>query len=193
MIRIAREADVPRMLAIYAPYILNTTYTFEYTVPTEAEFLSRFRDITTQFPWLVWEENGEILGYVYGSAPYARAAYGWCAELSIYLVGEAQGQCIGRKLYLAAEEILRRQGYQVCYAIITAENTGSIRFHERMGYAFCAHFPACGYKFGRWLGVTWMEKRLNFVDCVSIFPSSWLSIVDNDRILHDILAVLSLS
>ena len=193
MIRIAREADVPRMLAIYAPYILTTTYTFEYTEPTQEEFLARFRDITAQFPWLVWEEEGTVLGYVYGSAPYARAAYRWCAELSIYLVPEAQGKGIGRQLYLAAEEILRRQGYQVNYAIITAENTGSIGFHERMGYTFCAHFPACGFKFGRWLGVTWMEKRLNFVDYVSNFPTSWLSIVDNDRILDNILADLSLS
>ena len=193
MIRIAREADVPRMLAIYAPYILNTTYTFEYTVPTQEEFLARFRDITAQFPWLVWEEEGTVLGYVYGSAPYTRAAYRWCGELSIYLVPEARGKGIGRQLYLAAEEILRRQGYQVCYPIITAENTGSICFHERMGYTFSAHFPACGFKFGRWLGVTWMEKRLNFVDSVSNFQTSWLSIVDNDRIGDNILADLSLS
>ena len=193
MIRIAREEDVPQILAIYAPYILNTTYTFEYTVPTEAQFLDRFRGITAQFPWLVWEEEGQVLGYVYGSAPYTLAAYRWCGELSVYLIPEAQGKGIGRKLYLAAEEILRRQGYQVCYAIITAENTGSIRFHERMGYTFSAHFPACGYKFGRWLGVTWMEKRLGFVDSVSNFPTPWLSIVDNDRILADILADLSLS
>lgn len=193
MIRIAREADVPRILAIYAPYILNTTYTFEYTVPTEAEFLERFRDITAQFPWLVWEEDGEIWGYVYGSAPYTRAAYSWCAELSIYLLPQAQGRGIGSKLYAAAEEILRRQGYRLNYAIITSENTGSIRFHEHMGYTHSAHFPACGYKFGRWLGVTWMEKKLNFVDFVSNFPTPWMSIVDNDRILSDILEDLSLS
>ena len=193
MIRIAREADVPEILAIYAPYIENTTFTFEYHVPTQDAFLARFRDITAQFPWLVWEEDGEIWGYVYGSAPYARAAYSWCAELSIYLLPQAQGRGIGSKLYAAAEEILRRQGYRLNYAIITSENTGSIRFHEHMGYTHSAHFPACGYKFGRWLGVTWMEKKLNFVDFVSNFPTPWMSIVDNDRILSDILEDLSLS
>ena len=75
MIRIATENDVPQMLAIYAPYILNTTHTFEYDVPSREEFLQRFRDLTKQFPWLVWEEDGKILGYAYGSAPFARAAY----------------------------------------------------------------------------------------------------------------------
>ena len=193
MIRIAREEDVPRILAIYAPYIIDTTYTFEYTVPSEAEFLDRFRSITAQFPWLVWEEDGIILGYVYGSAPYARAAYGWCAELSIYLIPAAQGKGIGRKLYLAAEEILRRQGYQVCYALITAENEGSVRFHQRLGYTVTAQFPRCGYKFDRWLGVTWMEKRLNFDEYVSNPPAPWLSIVDTDRKLVNILADLTLS
>ena len=62
MIRIAEEADVPAILEIYAPYILTTTATFEYTVPSPAEFLERFRGITRQFPWLVWEEDGKILG-----------------------------------------------------------------------------------------------------------------------------------
>ena len=101
MIRIATEADLPQILAIYAPYIENTTITFEYNVPTEAEFLTRFREITAQFPWLVWEEEGKILGYAYGSAPFHRDAYRWCAEDSVYLLPEAQGRGIGKKLCLA--------------------------------------------------------------------------------------------
>lgn len=193
MIRIAVEADVPQLLAIYAPYILHTTYTFEYDVPTEEEFLDRFRSVTAQFPWLVWEEQGSVTGYVYGSAPYARAAYGWCSELSIYLSPQAQGAGIGTRLYTAAEAILRRQGYQRNYAIITAENEASIRFHEHMGYTVAARFSDCGYKFGRWLGVIWMEKRLNFVENISSPPIPWLSIVDSDRKLTDILADLSIS
>ena len=83
MIRMAVEADVPAMLAIYSPYVLNTTASFEYEPPTQAEFLERFRRITRQFPWLVWEEEGEILGYAYGSLPFERAAYAWCAEASV--------------------------------------------------------------------------------------------------------------
>ena len=69
MIRIATTADIPAILAIYGPYILHTTRTFEYTVPTEAEFTTRFLSYTRQFPWLVWEENGQVLGYAYGSPP----------------------------------------------------------------------------------------------------------------------------
>lgn len=193
MIRIAVEADVPAILAIYAPYILETTATFEYTVPTEEEFLARFRSITAQFPWLVWEEAGEILGYAYASAPYSRAAYAWCAEPSVYLQPRARGRGIGGKLYAVLEAVLKLQGYQVLYALITQENTGSFRFHQRCGYRFSVLFEDCGFKFGRWLGLIWMEKRLKSVEIPSNPPVSWSSIRQNPQKIFDILDSLSLS
>ena len=193
MIRPATEADIPAILSIYAPYVLNTTYSFEYTVPTEEEFRLRFRSITAQYPWLVWEEEGRVLGYAYGSAPFTRAAYAWCAEPSIYLAPEAQGQGIGRKLYAVLEHILFLQGYQVLYSLITEENTGSVAFHEKCGYHVNTVFPACGFKFGRWLGLTWMEKRLKIVESPSTFPAPWLSIVQNAERFMNILDSLSLS
>ena len=173
MIRIATEADVEAILAIYAPYILTTTHTFEYTVPTCGEFLTRFRSITAQFPWLVWEEDGKILGYAYGSAPFERAAFRWVSEDSVYLLPEARGRGIGKALLTSLEEILQKQGYRGIYAIITSANEDSLRFHEKMGYSFLAEFPDCGYKFGRWLGITWLYKALNSVENPSNFPRPW--------------------
>ena len=193
MIRIANESDVPAILAIYAPYILTSTATFEYTVPTETEFLERFRRITAQFPWLVWEEEGEILGYAYASAPYERAAFSWCAEPSVYLKPEARGRGIAKRLYAALEAILERQGYQVLYALITAENKASLRFHEKQGYTHCVLFPDCGYKFGRWLGLIWMEKRCKSVESPSNPPTSWAVLMQNTQRIFDILDNLSLS
>ena len=193
MIRMAQTEDLPAMLEIYAPYVLNTTATFEYTVPTEAEFSARFADITRQFPWLVWEENGAVLGYAYASAPFTRAAYQWCAEPSIYLSPEIQGKGIGRKLYLALEQLLKQQGYRVLYALITQENLTSLAFHKKLGYTQIALLPDCGWKFDRWLGVVWMEKRQNFVDFPSNTPVYIGDIVDSDQKLQDILAILTLS
>ena len=161
MIRIATKDDIPAIRAIYAPYVETTTYTFEYTVPTLAEMNARFEAITTQFPWLVWEENGTVLGYAYGSLPFERAAYGWNAEASIYLAPEAKGRGIGRKLYAALEELLKAQGYKKVYAIITTANEASVAFHKAVGYRHTATFPDCGYKFGAWYGTIWMEKELN--------------------------------
>ena len=193
MIRIATEADVPEILAIYAPYVENTTITFEYDVPCRKEFMQRFYTITRQYPWLVWEENGEILGYAYGSPPYARAAYSWCAEPSVYLKPEAQGRGIGRKLYAALEEILKLQGYQVLYALVTQENTGSLTFHRKLGYEERVLFPNCGFKFGRWLGVFWLEKRLKTVETPNSFPIPFSHLGQDGQKISDILFNLSLS
>ena len=187
MIRLATEADVPQMLAIYAPYVLTTTYTFEYEVPTEETFLARFRAITAQFPWLVWEENGQILGYAYGSLPFERAAYAWCAEDSLYLRPEAKKRGIGTKLLKCLEKFLELQGYRKVYAIITAENSVSLDFHRKNGYLCTATFENCGYKFGRWLGVTWMEKELPFVPFLGFFPISFPKLMQTDeKILHNL-------
>ena len=193
MIRIATQADVPQMLSIYAPYILNTTYTFEYDVPTEEEFLQRFCRLTEQFPWLVWEEDGKVLGYAYGSAPFERAAFSWCAEPSIYLRMEARGKGIGKKLYTVLEKILELQGYQVLYALITAENSDSIAFHRKLAYETRAEFPDCGFKFGRWLGLVWMEKRIKIVQSPRAFPKPYSAVVQDAKTFSNILDSLSLS
>ena len=193
MIRIATEADVAQMLAIYAPYIENTTITFEYHVPTEMEFLERFRRITTRFPWLVWEENGRILGYAYGSAPFERDAYRWCAEDSVYLLPEAQGKGIGSRLCLALEKVLFYQGFRRIYALITAENKKSVIFHQKLGYTLRAELPDTGYKFGRWIGVVWMDKAWDFVDFPNNFPTIWPAIMQSQQSFSDILDILSLS
>ena len=192
MIRIAEERDVSEILSIYAPYILNTTCTFEYDVPSEAEFLERFRSITARFPWIVWEENGRILGYAYGSAPFERAAYRWASETSVYLRPEAMGRGIGRSLYTAMEKILTFQGYRRNYAIVTSENSSSLAFHKKLGYRATAELPGCAYKFGRILGIVWMEKELNMSGIPTIFPDTWPFIRQDAEKFSDILDILSL-
>ena len=160
-IRMARVEDVPRILEIYAPYIENTAISFEYAVPTLEEFKARFLKITARFPWLVWEDGGEILGYAYGSLPFERAAYQWDASASIYLCPESCGKGIGKKLYAALEEMLQKQGYRRVYAIITTANEASVAFHKAVGYRHVATMPDCGFKHGKWYGTIRMEKELN--------------------------------
>ena len=160
-IRMATVADVPQILEIYRPYIENTAISFEYTVPSLEEFTQRFLKITQRFPWLVWEEAGEILGYAYGSLPFERAAYQWNASASIYLRQDKLGQGMGKQLYAALEERLQKQGYKKVYAIITTANEASVAFHKAVGYRHTATMENCGFKFGAWYGTIWMEKELN--------------------------------
>lgn len=192
MIRIAREQDLPEILQIYGPYVLASTATFEYEVPSDEAFLERFRTVTARFPWLVFEEEGVILGYAYASAPYARAAYNWCAEPSVYLRPEATGKGIAGRLYEALEMILQIQGFQVLYTLITSENAHSLHFHRKMGYIRRVDFPDCGFKFGRWLGVTWMEKRLCAVKIPTAEPTPWQLLRQDEQKFPDILYKLSL-
>ncbi len=192
-LRIATADDLAQILSIYSPYVENTTVSFEYDVPSMEEFLDRFRQITAQFPWLVWEEDGKIAGYAYACAPFSRAAYRWCAEPSIYIRPDRQGKGIGKKLYLALESLLCMQGYQLSYAIITSENAASLAFHKAMGYSVLSEFPHCAWKFGRNLGIIWMEKRLIPNELPSNPPIAFPYLVKNDKKIKKFLDTLSLS
>ena len=193
MIRMATAADIPQILDIYSPYVCNTAISFEYDVPTLEEFTLRFHTITAQFPWLVWEEQGKVLGYAYGSAPFERAAFRWCAEASIYLHPSIHGKGVGKALYAVLEAILALQGYWKVYVLVTTANKDSLAFHEAVGYQFTASMPNCGYKLGCWHGLIWLEKLLNVGENPQNFPISVGSIVDFDRKFQKILDNLSLS
>lgn len=159
-IRIATGEDAAELLRIYAPYVENTPVTFEYDVPSEAEFRTRILDTLTKYPYLVAEENGVPLGYAYASAFKSRAAYSWSAETSIYVREDCRCRGIGRMLYAALEELLQRQHVCSLCACIAFPNPHSIAFHKGFGYRTVAHFHSAGFKRGVWYDMIWMEKEL---------------------------------
>lgn len=159
-IRDARRSDVPAMLAIYAPFVEHTAVSFEYDVPTEAEFARRLEEHQAAFPWLVCEENGRVMGYAYAGRAFERAAYGWNAEISCYLAPELRGRGVGRRLYARIEEILTRLGYYKLFAVVTSANAPSVAFHRALGFRDAACFRIVGYKQGGWYDVLWLEKTL---------------------------------
>jgi len=171
-IRPAVMADTPAMLSIYTPYVQETTFSFEYEAPTMAEFVRRFVSITQKYPWLVWEEEGEIIGYAYASTMAERKAYWWSADISIYVRQDKRQNGIGRALYQAMESLLIGLGYYNLYAIITEENHASRAFHTSMGYTELMFLPRAGFKFGKWLGVYWYGKRLA-EGIPETFPEAW--------------------
>ncbi len=192
-IRIAKESDLPAILEIYRPYVERTAVSFEYEAPSLEAFTARFRSYTQQFPWLVWEEAGEILGYAYAAAPFERAAFSWCAEPSIYLKREACRRGIGSRLYDALEGILWYQGYEVLYSLITTENPGSIAFHEARGYRTVGVLENSGIKFSRRVGIVWMEKTRIRDDIPKEMPRPFPEIVKTDRNFKAFLLKMSIS
>ena len=131
------------------------------------EFAGRIRDIQKKYPYIVAEENGEILGYAYGSAFHPRTAYGWCAEMSIYVKHDRRGSGAGGRLYRALESLLAEMGVlnlNACIAVPQKEDeyltNASVDFHKHFGYKRVGMFHRCGYKFNRWYHMVWMEKMI---------------------------------
>lgn len=167
LIRMATEEDAEAIRDIYSPYIMDTAITFEYETPSVSEFSKRIRDILKKYPYLVALEENRIVGFAYASAFRERPAYDRAAETTIYLRQDCRGKGLGKKLYLALGDIVKRQNVINLYAGVAftpvedahLDNT-SKAFHEHLGYSKVANFTKCGYKFGKWYDVIWMEKML---------------------------------
>lgn len=160
-IRPVRSDDAAALCAIYAPYVTDTTVTFEYDPPSAEEFAARIDGITAQYPYFVCCLEDKPIGYAYAHAFRERAAYDWDVEMSIYVDRTHQHEGIGRLLYAALEEALCRMGVVNCYACITSPNPQSVAFHTALGYTQLAVFPHSGYKHGHWIDVIWMAKQIN--------------------------------
>lgn len=159
-IRSARIEDAADLVAIYAPYVEKTAITFEREVPTIEAFASRIEKTLEKFPYLVAVEEGKLLGYAYASTYYARAAYDWTVELSVYIQQDARGKGIGSLLYDALEEELTVRGFKNFLACIALPNPASLALHEKRGYEQVAHFKKVGYKFDTWHDIVWLQKSL---------------------------------
>ena len=159
-LRPATLADAGSLLAIYAPYVTGSSVTFETEVPSLAAFEERIREITREFPYLVAEEDGVILGYAYAHPYHERAAFHWTVETSIYVRMGMERNKLGTLLYKALLALLKLQGVHTACALITLPNDRSMAFHEKMGFLEGGSLPAVGYKFGNWYGLSYCYCRL---------------------------------
>jgi phosphinothricin acetyltransferase len=129
-IRVATNSDAEYIRKIYAPIVTDTVISFELEVPSVREIEDRLAKTLEQYPWLVYEEEGAVMGYVYASTHRARPAYQWTAEVTVYIDQNFRGQGIGKSLYQALFEILRQQGYRTAVGGITLPNPASVAIHD---------------------------------------------------------------
>lgn len=165
LIRSATPDDAGRLLEIYSYYVENTAITFEIYVPSADDFKNRIAKTLTRYPYLVLEEGGRIEGYAYAGVFYDRAAYDHSCEVTIYLDRDSHGKGYGRLLYSELEKELKIRGILNLYACIADPvvedeylTSNSEQFHSHLGYVKVGQFHKCGYKFGRWYNMIWMEK-----------------------------------
>lgn len=164
-IRPASLEDAPRLLEIYSYYVDNTVITFEYEAPTLEEWKERMAGIMQKYPYLCVLQDGVIMGYAYAGPFHARAAYQWAAETAIYVDKDARKCGLGRRLYEALEDALKKMGILNLYACIGYPEVedeyltkNSAQFHEHLGYELVGVFHNCGYKYHRWYHMIYMEK-----------------------------------
>lgn len=164
LIRTAEPRDAAVLAEIYAPSVCERPTSFELEAPDAAEMAARLARVTAQWPWLVAEQGGAVLGYCYASTFAERAAYRWSVTVSVYVRDAQQRRGIGRMLYTRLFEVLRRQGAVRAFAGITLPNEASVGLHRSLGFEPVGVYPQAGFKLGRWWDVAWYGLALREVD-----------------------------
>ena len=157
--------DAEELLSIYAPYVRDTAISFEYEVPSLHEFQERIQNISSILPYIKAIEAGEILGYAYANKFKNRKAYDWSVEVTVYVRKDSRRTGVGKLLYHALEDALKRIGVlnmNACIAVPKEEDehlsNDSYHFHEKTGFHLVGTFHNSGYKFNTWYDMIWMEK-----------------------------------
>lgn len=161
VIRAVASDDAPAIAAIYRPIVENTTISFELEAPSAAEMRSRIVALTRGYPWLVGVDGGRIMGYAYASPHRTRAAYASSVDVSVYVGESGRRSGTGRALYGELFARLVRTGtFHRAFVGIALPNDASIAFHQRFGFEHVGVYREVGYKFGRWIDVSWWQRGI---------------------------------
>ena len=163
IVRPSTEADAAALAAIYGHHVLHGFGTFEEVPPTAEEMAVRRQAIVERgLPYLVAEDDGQVLGFAYAGPFRPRAAYRYTVEDSVYIAPDAMGRGVGRAVLsevLAACEVFGVR--QVVAVIGDSGNAGSIGLHTALGFTLAGVGRGFGWKHGRWVDIVWMQKALN--------------------------------
>lgn len=156
------SADVEQIVEIYNHYVLTSTITFEEEPVGVPEMARRILDVRAiPLPWLVAVSDADVLGYAYATRWKTRAAYKFSAESTVYLRADAMGRGIGRKLYAHLIAALRMAGVHAVIGGVALPNDASLGLHHKLEFEKVAHFKEVGFKFDRWIDVTYWQRILN--------------------------------
>jgi len=161
LIRPAPPGDAPCLADIYNPYITDTVITFEEEPISAQEMEERIRKVMATYPWIVWEEDGQVLGYAYASSWRSRHAFRFAVETTIYMDMGHHGKGIGEKLYRALVQALRERGFHSALGCLALPNGPSVALHEKLGFTKVGHMREAGWKFSRWVDVGFWELLLD--------------------------------
>jgi L-amino acid N-acyltransferase YncA len=160
MIRPVMESDAADICMIYNHYVLNTFISFEESAVTIEDMLARIANITQLYPWLVYEEDGKVIGYIYASQWKGRSAYRYSVEAGYYIHPDQIGKGIGTRLMAEFLGVLRAKSIHSVICGIALPNPASIALCMKFGFDQVALFREVGFKMSRWIDVGYWELVL---------------------------------
>ncbi|HEY2020888.1 N-acetyltransferase family protein [Paraburkholderia sp.] len=161
-IRDASEADLPAIQAIYSHHVLTGVASFEEAPPSVDDLRARLAAVRGHgLPYLVAQIDGVVAGYCYATPYRPRAAYRHTIEDSIYVSDAYRGRGVGRVLLQALIERCESGPWRQMIAVIAdGGQGGSLSLHSQLGFELTGTLKAVGYKHGRWLDTTLMQRTL---------------------------------
>ena len=166
IVRPCQPKDIAAITAIYGHAVLHGLSSYEFEPPTEAEMTQRFENLMAgNFPYLVAEMAGQVMGYAYAGPYRTRPGYRYTVENSVYLQPDCLGRGIGYRLLSELIERCTELGFRQMLAVVgDPDNQGSIRLHEKLGFVQVGCLPSVGWKKGKWLDSTLMQRSLGLGD-----------------------------
>lgn len=156
-----QTADTQAILDIINYNILNSTALYDYNVRSYEQQKAILEDkINKNFPVIVAEENGKVVGFGMYSEFRFREAYKYTVEHSVYVDNDHQGKGIGKLLLQELIQLAKKQNLHTMIGVIDAENQSSVDFHEKFGFKTVGIIKESGYKFDRWLHSVFMQLIL---------------------------------
>ena len=161
--RSAEPRDLPTLLAIYNQIVATSTAIYRddpTTLEERAAWLAARQ--AGGFPVLVAERGGEVLGFAsYGEFRGAFPGYRFTVEHSVHVGEGARGAGVGATLMSHLLDLAREAGVHMMLGAVDADNAASLKFHDKLGFTATGRLHEVGWKFGRWLDLVFVEKRLS--------------------------------
>ncbi|MFV5699320.1 GNAT family N-acetyltransferase [Flavobacterium sp. ZT3R17] len=153
--------DTQEILDIINYNILNSTALYDYKIRSYEQQKTILEEkITKNFPVIIAELDGVVVGFGMYSEFRFREAYKFTVEHSVYVNGEYHGKGIGKILLQELIKLAKKQGLHTMIAVIDSENQSSIEFHEKFGFKTVGIIKESGFKFNRWLHSVFMQLIL---------------------------------
>lgn len=160
-IRPYKTEDTQVILDIINHNILHSTALYDYKVRNYEQQKNILEEkISKNFPVIVAELDGNLVGFGMYSEFRFREAYKFTVEHSVYVNKDFQSKGIGKILLEELITLARKQKLHTMIAVIDAENQGSVAFHEKFGFKTVGIIKESGYKFDRWLDSVFMQLLL---------------------------------